>query len=71
MFLHALQQQNDGVQLLPGSVVGPQRHNEVVETIAGTLRRYNDQFVFEAVGASVLKRHVVTGLGGDREQRTW
>lgn len=63
MSLHALQQQHDGVELLPGSVVGPQRHNEVIQTIPCTLGGHNDQFVFEAIGASVLKKGVVTRLG--------
>lgn len=65
MFLHALQQQHDGVELLPGSVVGPQRHNEVVQTIPCALRRHDDQFVFEAVGAGILEKGVVTSLGGE------
>jgi len=60
---HALQQQHDGVELLPGSVVGSERHNEVVQAVSGTLRGHNDQFVIEAVGAGVLKHGVVTSLG--------
>lgn len=61
---HALQQQHDGVELLPGSVVGPQRHDEVVQTVPRALRRHDDQFVFEAVRAGVLEKGVVTRLRG-------
>lgn len=64
---HALQQQHDGVQLLSGSVVGPERHDEVVEAVSCTLRRHNDQLVFEAVGAGILERTVVASL--EEEQR--
>lgn len=59
---HALQQEHNRVELLPRSVVGPQRHNEVVQTIPRTLRRDNNQLVFEAVGAGILERDVVTSL---------
>lgn len=62
---HALQQQHDGVELLPGSVVGPQRHDEVVQAVPRALRRNNDQFVPEAVRAGILERDVVTGLRGE------
>ncbi len=61
--LHALQQQHDRVEFLPGSIVGPERHNEVVQTVPCTLCGHNDQFVFEAVGAGILKKGVVTSLG--------
>lgn len=59
---HALQQQHYGVQLLPGSVIGPQRYDEVVEAVPCALGRHDDQFVLEAVRARVLIGHMVTGL---------
>lgn len=64
--LHALQQQHDGVELLPGSVIGPQRHNEVVQTVPRALRRHDDQFVLEAVGPGILEKGVVTSLGEEQ-----
>lgn len=67
---HGLQQQHNGVELLPGSVVGPQRHNEVVQPVPCALRRHNDRLVFEAVGASILEKGVVASLE-ERRKVPW
>lgn len=62
VFLHALQQQHNGVELLPGSVIGPQRDDKVVQPVACALGRHDDQLVLEPVGAGVLERDVGTSL---------
>lgn len=64
---HGLQQQHNGVELLPGPVVGPQRHDEVVQPVPCALRRHNDRLVFEAVGAGILEKGVVASLEEKRK----
>lgn len=63
-----VQQQDDGVQLLPGPVIRPERHDEVVEAVAGSLGRHDDELVLEAVGLGVLEAVVPAALGkrGDK-----
>lgn len=68
---HALQQEHYGVQLLPGSVVRSQRHDEVVEAVPGAFSRHDDQLVLESVRASVLVGHVLARLGHKEIKRTW
>lgn len=57
-----VQQQHDGVELPAGSVVGPQRHDEVVQPVARRLRRHDDQLVLEAVSLGVLVAVVFAAL---------
>ena len=56
--LRVVQQQHDGVQLLAGAVVSPQRDDEVVEAVPGRLCRHDDQLVLEAVRFGVLEAAV-------------
>lgn len=70
MSSHGLQQQHNGVELLPRPVVGPQRHDEVVQPVPCALRRHNDRLVFEAVGASILEKGVVASLE-ERRKVPW
>lgn len=62
-YLLVVQQQHDGVELLAGAVVGPQRHDEIVEPVPGRLRGNDDQLVLEPVGFGVLKAVVFAALG--------
>lgn len=57
-----VQQQHDGVELLAGSVVGAQGHDEVVQPVARRLRRDDDQSVLEAVGLGVFVAVVLAAL---------
>lgn len=68
---HALQQEHDGVQLLPGSVIRSQRHDEVVEAVTGAFSRHDDQLVLETVRAGVLVGHVMARLGHGENKGTW
>lgn len=61
-YLLVVQQQHDGVELLAGAVVGPQRDDEVVEAVPSCLCRNDDQFVLEPVGFGVLKAVVFAAL---------
>lgn len=63
-----VQQQDNGVELLPGPVIRPQRHDEVVEAVAGGLGRHNDELVLEAVGLGVLEAVVPAALGKKGDQ---
>lgn len=57
-----VQQQDDGVELLPGAVISPQGHDEVVEAVAGGLGRHDDELVLEAVRLGVLETVVPAAL---------
>lgn len=64
-----VQQQDDGVELLPGSVISPEGDDEVVEAVAGGLGRHNDELVLEAIGLGVLEAVVPAALGEKRQER--
>lgn len=67
-----IQQQHNGVEFFPGSVISPERHDEVIEAVPRRLGRHDDELVFEAVSLRVLKAVVPAALGADRyfsEQR--
>ena len=62
-----VQQQHDGVELSAGPVVGPERHDEVVQPVARRLRRHDDQLILEAVGLGVFIAVVLAALRGRRQ----
>lgn len=68
--LRVVQEQNNGVELLPGSIVGTQRDDEVVEAVPRCLRRHDDQLVLKAVGLGILEAAVRAALrqGNDGRQ---
>lgn len=68
---HALQQEHYGVQLLPGSVIRSQRHDEVVKAVPGAFSRHDDQLVLETIRASVLVGHVLARLGHEENKSAW
>lgn len=57
-----IQQQHDGVQFFPRSVIGSQWHYEVVQAISSCFSRNDDQLVLEAIRLGVLKTVVPTTL---------
>lgn len=63
-----IQQQDNGVEFFPGSVISSERHNEVIETVASGLSRHNDELVFKTVSLGILKTVVPAALR--REQKT-
>ncbi len=62
-----IQQQDNGVEFFPGSVISSERHNEVIETVPGGLGRHDDELVFKTVSLSILKTVVPAALR--REQK--
>lgn len=62
-----IQQQDNGVELFPGSVISPERHNEVIETVPRSLSRHNDELVFKTISLSILETVVPATL--HREQK--
>lgn len=65
--LRIVQKQHDGVELLSGSIVCPQRDDEVVETVSSRLCRHYNQLILETVGLCILKAVVCAALGRERK----
>ena len=59
-----IQQQHNGVEFFPGSVIGSERHNEVIETIPCRLSGHDDELVFKTISLSILKTVVPATLQG-------
>jgi len=57
-----IQQQHNGIQLLPGSVIGTQRHYEVVQAVSCCLSRNDNQLVLETIRLGIFKTIVPTTL---------
>lgn len=57
-----IQQQDNRVELLPGSVISSERHNKVIEAVPRGLGRHDDQLVFETVSLGILKAVVPATL---------
>lgn len=50
-----IQQQHNWVEFFPGSVIGSERHNEVIEAVPCRLNGNDDELVFKTVSLRVLK----------------
>lgn len=67
-----IQQQHDGVELFPGSVISPERNNEVIKAVPCRLDWHDDELVFKAVSLRILKTAVPAALCADRYvRRLW
>lgn len=67
-----IQQQHDGVELFPGSVISPERNNEVIKAVPRRLDWHDDELVFKAVSLRILKTAVPAALCADRYvRRLW
>lgn len=67
-----IQQQDDGVEFFPGSVISSERHDEVIEAVPRGLGRHNDELVFKTVSLRVLETVVPAALhsgGGEETDR--
>lgn len=64
-----IQQQDNGVELFPGSVISSEGHNKVVETIPCRLSRYNDELVFKTVSLRILIAVVPATLHRERKKQ--
>lgn len=66
-----IQQQDNRVELLPGSVISSERHNKVIEAVPRSLGRHDDELVFETVSLGILEAVVPATLRmGSRKQRS-
>lgn len=59
-----VQQQDNGVEFPPGSVIGSEGHDEVIEAVPRRLGRHDDQLVLKAVSLRVLEAVVSAALQG-------
>lgn len=57
-----IQQQDNGVEFFPGSVISSERHNEVIEAVPGGLGGHDDELVFETVSLRILETVVPAAL---------
>lgn len=57
-----IQQQDNGVEFFPGSVISSERHNEVIEAVPGRLGGHDDELVFETVSLRILETVVPAAL---------
>lgn len=65
-----IQEQDNGVEFFPGSVISSERHNEVIEAIPCRLSGHNDEFVFKTVSLGILKTVVPATLRGGEKKQT-
>lgn len=65
-----IQEQDNGVELFPGSVISSERHNEVIETVPCSLSRHDDEPVFKTVSLRVLKTVVPATLSEKKKNQT-
>lgn len=64
-----IQQQDNGVEFFPRSVISSERHNEVIETVSGSLSRHNDEFIFKTISLSILKTVVPATLQSEQKKK--
>lgn len=64
-----IQQQDNGVEFLPWSIISSERYNEVIEPIPCSLSRHNDELVFKTISLSILETVVPATLHRDNKIR--
>lgn len=64
-----IQQQHNGVELSPGSVISSERHDEVIETVPRGLGWHNDEFVLKSVRFGIHKTVVPAPLHTKKEEK--
>lgn len=67
VILRVIQQQDNGVEFLPWSIISSERHNEVIETIPCSLSRHDDELVFKSVSLCILETVVPAALHVDKK----
>lgn len=60
--LRVVQEQHDWVELFLWPIISPQRHDEVVQSVAGRLSRHNYELVLKAVCFGIFKAVMLTTL---------
>lgn len=60
--LRVIQQQDNGVEFFPGSVIGSERHYKVIKTVSCSLSRHNDELVFKTVSFCIFEAVVPATL---------
>lgn len=67
--LRIIQQQDNGVEFFPGSVISSERHYEVIKAVPCGLSRHNDELVFKTISLSVLIAVVPATLHKEHRNR--